>query len=63
MSNKESKKYARIFSLGLRTVVVLCIDKLASNLNDDQCKPLKEFLNREEVFKLGGKKVYVHMSV
>ena len=28
------------------------LDKLASNLDDDQCKHLREFYNEEEVFRL-----------
>ena len=28
------------------------LDKLASNLNDDQCKNLREFYKEEEVFRL-----------
>ena len=32
--------------------MALGLEKLASNLDDDQCKNLKEFYNEEEAFKL-----------
>ena len=32
--------------------MALGLDKLASNLDDDQCKHLREFYKEEEVFRL-----------
>ena len=41
------------------------LDKLASYLDDDQCKHLREFYKEEEVFRLMRRKGYmdIHMSI
>ena len=36
--------------------MALGLDKLASNLDDDQCKHLRQFCKEEEVFRLMGRK-------
>ena len=56
LSIKMVHNCIKIFSLGLQTAVVfwqaLRLDKLASNLDDDQFKHLREFYKEEEVFRL-----------
>ena len=49
---KSVQKCVKIFSQDLLTVMVLGLDKLASNLDDDQCKHLSEFYKENEVFRL-----------
>ena len=40
------------------------LDKLASNLDDDQCKHLKEFYKKEEVFRIMRRKgIYPYESM
>ena len=43
--------------------MALSLDELASNLDDDQCKFLREFYKEEEVFRLMRcKRVYTHTN-
>ena len=55
MSNKDSteacKDVQQRFIDSCR-FMALSLDKLASNLDDDQCKHLREFYKEDEVFRL-----------
>ena len=55
MSNKDSTEACK--DVQLRFIdscrfMALSLDKLASNLDDDQCKHLREFYKDDEVFRL-----------
>ena len=55
MSNKDGEEVRK--NIQLRFIdscrfMTSSLDKLVSNLNDDQCKHLKEFYNGDEVFRL-----------
>ena len=43
--------------------MALGLNKMASNLDDDQCKHLREFYKEEEVFSLMRRKVYTYTSI
>ena len=55
MSNKDGTEVCKNIQLrftdGCR-FMALGLDKLASNLNDNQCKHLREFYKEDEVFRL-----------
>ena len=38
------------------------LDKLAPNLDDDQCNNLREFYKEDEVFRLMRRRVYTHTN-
>ena len=55
VSNKDGTKVCK--NIQLRFIdscrfLALSLNELASNLNDDQCKQLREFYKEEEVFRL-----------
>ena len=55
MSNRdgtEVHKNIQLKSIGNCRFMALGLDKLASNLEDDQCKHLREFYKEEAVFRL-----------
>ena len=54
VSNKDGTKVRK--NIQLRFIdscrfLALSLNELASNLNDDQCKQLREFYKEEEVFR------------
>ena len=49
---KEVRKNIKLRFIDSCRFMASSLDKLASNLDDDQCKHLREFYKEEEVFRL-----------
>ena len=66
VSNKDGKELHKNIQLRFMDscrFMASGLDKLVSNLDDDQYKQLKEFYKGEGVLHLRGTKVYTHMSI
>ena len=63
---KEIRKNIQLRFMDICRFMLFTLDKLASNLDDDQCEHLKELYEGELQFLqfliLWGKKMYIYMS-
>ena len=66
MSNKDGAEVCKSIQLRFTDIsrfMASSLDKLASNLDDDQCKQLRTFYKEDEVLGLGGARAYTHTSI